>query len=115
MTCTADQKLQEMQRETSVAEMLEFAMKTARNLGAPNSVLAEYRSRVERQARSLLIDALLTSFRKRGPACEVLASLRAIDRAEASLSEDSPEFIADHWANIMQVGINEFDAIKECE
>ena len=115
MTNTADQKLQELQRETSVADMLEIAMKKSRELGQPSSGLDEYRARIERQARSLLIDALITSFRKRGPACEVLASLRAIDRAEASLSEDAPEYITDHWANIMQVGINEYDAIKESE
>jgi phytoene/squalene synthetase len=109
----ADPKLQELQRETSVADMLEFAMKLARKLGSPNSVLADYRSRVERQARSLLIDALLASHRQRGPACEVLASLRAIDRAEGSLSEDAPEYISDHWANIMQTAIDEYDAVKE--
>jgi hypothetical protein len=110
---TVDQKLQELQREASVTDMLEIAMKAARELGIPNPVLSEYRSRVERQARSLLIDALLASHRQRGPACEVLASLRAIDRAEGSLSEDAPEYISDHWVNVMQVGFKESDAINE--
>ena len=99
-------------RAASAGELLASAMQSSRDLGMrPSPALAEYRNHVERQARSLLIDALITSYKKRGPACEVLASLRAIDRAP----EDAIEFIGDHWANIMQVGINEYDAAKESE
>jgi len=99
-------------REEAVSHTLHQVMSLARELGAPTTdpVMAIFDNRVARQARSILIDALVMSYGVNSKASvKVLKLLRALDRVNC----DYHEATADIWECIKDIADLEEEEYRE--
>ena len=99
-------------REEAVSHTLHQVMSLARELGAPTTdpVMAIFDDRVARQARSILIDALVMSYGINSKASvKVLGLIRALDWVNYNFHENT----ADIWEKIKDIADAEEEEYRE--